>query len=118
MFVYPRYGGIILVHGKIGRKNVIFGYGASIKFDLPCCAEECILETNSWNWGEEMEDIMKQFRCTKVGIIERGIKIEKKNENKKRRVEEQEWRFLDTDQDLKDFLGLREIPEEMVNALK
>lgn len=126
VFIHPRYGGTILILGKIGRKNVIFGYGASIKWDLPCCAEECLYATKSHEWGEETEEIMKKFRCPRVGIIEGELDFKKTDnrEKKKRRMdpeEEQEkniWRFLETEDDLKDFLCLRRLPEKLSSVLK
>ena len=126
LFVHPRFGGTILVRRKVNGRPVIFGYAPSIKFELPCCADECLFGTKTWKWREETKPIMAQHRCLRIAVLDRPLNFPEEGEiatrKRKRKAPRQvmkggnEVHWLETGSDLEDFLE-RKVPADLRAAL-
>ena len=122
IYVHPRYNGSILIKGRIGERPVIFGYTPSSKHEAPCCADECIFDTNAWKWGEETKDVMAQYRCEKIGIIRQSLIFPEKSTGEKRKSKQKKdnqvmgwggkiW-WMNDGTDLEEFLE-EDVPSEL-----
>jgi hypothetical protein len=134
VLIHARYGGSILIRGNIGDREVIFCYGASQKYDIPCTINECLR-------GKDVDLAQKEaytpWKCSRIGIMDcetyQSVAADSSSRNAKKRALTPEEKaksirkFLEGSKDgawvstveqLKALLEVEELPEKFVSVLE
>lgn len=78
ILIYGRYSGSVLIKGKVGGQDMIFCYGNSCKYEIPCTSFEIfkgVFEDTLTEVVEELEDanLGDRWKAERVGIFEYGL---------------------------------------------